>query len=80
MCCYIGGLEFLGWNLPSIPLSVSFLLIIQTMARPDLQKGLSFRDTRQRADLLPIQHRLSLPGKYSWIPVIIKNTYKVYLL
>jgi hypothetical protein len=44
------------------------------MARPDIQKGLLLsRDTRQRPDLLPIQHRLSLPGKYSWIPVITEN-------
>lgn len=48
--------------------SFSFL----TMARPDIQKGLLFRDNRQPPDLLlPVQHRLSLPGKYSWIPVIV---------
>ena len=43
------------------------------MARPDLHKGLFLRDSRHQTpnDLLPVQHRLSLPGKYSWIPVNI---------
>lgn len=77
VCCWSAIFEF-ELKLSVIPVIGVSLVRLSTMARPDIQKGLLFRDTRQRPDLLPIQHRLSLPGKYSWIPVITENTYYIF--
>lgn len=56
----------------AVQFSCSFpvLNIYSAMARPDFYKGLQLGDARPTTDLLSVtDHRLSLPGKYSWIPV-----------